>query len=57
MARYRYRTAALLGRWRSTPEEAAADAVRARQAKREEGSDSLQWLVPGEIEEEHSAAA
>ena len=45
---YRYRTRALLGRWRATREEAAADAVNARLARIEDGA--FVWKVPGEIE-------
>lgn len=51
MARFRYRTPALTGRWRETRAAAAEDAVRAGQALREAGDDGeLRWLVPGEIE-------
>ncbi len=57
MALYRYRTCAILGPWRHSPEEAAADAVKARQAKWTEGGERLDWLVPGEIEMERRAAA
>ena len=57
MARYRYRTCAILGPWRLTPQEAEADAVKARQAKWTDSADSLVWLVPGEIEKEQRAAA
>ena len=57
MARYRYRTCAILGPWRLTLQEAEADAVKARQAKWTDNGDSLVWLVPGEIEKEQRAAA
>jgi hypothetical protein len=57
MARYRYRTCAILGQWRATLEEAAADAVKARQARWDEGGEMLRWLVPGEIEKEQREAA
>lgn len=57
MARYRYRTCAILGPWRQSPEEAKADAVKARQARYDEDKVTLHWLVPGEIETEHQAAA
>ena len=57
MARYRYRTCAILGPWRLTPQDAEADAVKARQAKWSDSGDSLVWLVPGEIEREQRAAA
>lgn len=50
MDRYRYRTGALVGPWRDTPFEAAEDAIRARQAKREAQGEPLRWLVCGEIE-------
>ena len=58
MVRYRYRTAALTGRWRDTPRAAEHDAVKAKQAlmdAREPGG--LRWLVPGEIEEDASGSA
>ena len=57
MARYRYRTCAILGPWRLTSQEAEADAVKARQAKWSDSGDSVVWLVPGEIESEQRAAA
>ena len=57
MALYRYRTCAILGPWRRSREEAVADAVKARQAKWDEGDGRLDWLVPGEIEMERRAAA
>ena len=51
MARYRYRTQALAGRWRDSRIDAMRDAVKARQAMPDEGApDGLKWLVPGEIE-------
>ena len=56
MPRYRYRTPAIVGPWRSSREEAAADAVNARQALHDESGD-LRWLVPGDLEEEQKAAA
>ena len=49
MERYRYRTAALLGPWRASPEEAVADAVRAGQAFRD-ADRRLAWRVSGSIE-------
>ena len=56
--RYRYRTAALAGRWRDSREEAVRDAVKARQALADEGTtDGLRWLVAGGIEEVESADA
>ena len=51
MARFRYRTPVLTGRWRDSREAALRDAVKANQAQedaREPGG--LRWLVPGEIE-------
>jgi hypothetical protein len=51
MMQHRYRTAALLGRWHSTREEACRDALRAGIARIDEsGSKKLNWVVPGEIE-------
>jgi hypothetical protein len=41
--RYRYRTAALLGPWQTSAEQACADAIRARQAYRDEDG-LLIWL-------------
>ncbi len=51
MARYRYRTVALTGRWRDSPRAARRDAVHAKQAV-EEAPGSFRWLVPGDIEME-----
>ena len=49
---YRYRTPALVGPWRKTARQAVLDALRARQARRDESdSHALRWLVPGRIEE------
>jgi hypothetical protein len=50
MTRYRYRTPALVGPWRSTSRQAARDAIRSKQARAGEADESLIWLVPGEIE-------
>jgi hypothetical protein len=56
--RYRYRTAALAGRWRDSREEAMRDAVNARQALADEGAaDGLRWLVKGEVEEAETVDA
>jgi len=56
--RYRYRTAALAGRWRDSREDAVRDAVKARQAlAADDVADGLRWLVAGEIEEVESPAA
>ena len=53
LARFRYRTSALTGRWRETRAAASADAVRAGQALPDaRGEHGLRWLVPGEIEDE-----
>lgn len=53
LARFRYRTSALTGRWRDTRAAAAADAVRAGQALPDaRGEQGLRWLVPGVIEDE-----
>jgi hypothetical protein len=49
--RYRYRTPALTGPWRESPDDAARDAVKAKQAEYvDEPSAGLKWTVPGEIE-------
>jgi hypothetical protein len=59
-SRYRYRTAALTGRWRDSRAAAEEDAVRAKQAVAEgesEGDGGLRWLVPGEIEAQENDAA
>ena len=49
---YRYRTPALVGPWRKTARQAELDAMRARQARRDERDrHSVLWLVPGQIEE------
>lgn len=56
--RYRYRTAALAGRWRDSREDAVRDAVKAHQALAHDSvADGLRWLVAGEIEEVESPAA
>ena len=52
MPSFRYRTALLLGPWRSSPEDALEDAVRRGVARRVRGSaDAVEWLFPGEIEQ------
>ena len=53
MPSYRYRTATLLGAWRSTAEAAMQDAIRARQARRDEQGNGWHWVVPGSIEQGH----
>lgn len=53
MARYRYRTPAVAGRWRDSREDAARDAVVAKQASFDDSlPGGLRWIVPGTIEEE-----
>jgi hypothetical protein len=53
---YRYRTAALAGRWRATRAEAARDAITSKQADpAPDQPDGLEWRVPGEIEEKVEA--
>jgi hypothetical protein len=48
---YRYRTPALTGPWRESPEDAVGDAVRAKQAQPDQDQPSgVKWIVPGEIE-------
>ena len=52
MRRYRYRTSALAGPWRSSPEAALRDAIAARQVRYDEDAAAgLKWVVPGEIEQ------
>ncbi|MGZ8337141.1 MAG: hypothetical protein ACXWUP_02925 [Allosphingosinicella sp.] len=46
---FRYRTAALVGPWRSCPDEALADALRAQQVRLDD-SGRVDWLVTGAIE-------
>ncbi len=49
---YRYRTPALVGPWRKTETQALRDAMRARQAMRDERDRrAVRWLVPGQIEQ------
>lgn len=53
MARYRYRTRALIGPWRRSRDEAVLDAVGAKQALLEQRDPlRVRWVVPGDIEEE-----
>ena len=55
MRRYRYRTPALTGPWRESPDAAVRDAVRAKQAQiDEEQPAGVQWIVPGQIEERNN---
>jgi hypothetical protein len=54
MARYRYVTPALHGRWWSTRDEALADALRARQARRTDCDQSkVELLDYVKVEEDH----
>lgn len=49
---YRYRTPALVGPWRKSARQAELDALRARQARRDDRDrQAMLWLVPGRIEE------
>ncbi|MEA3013802.1 MAG: hypothetical protein QOD42_2347 [Sphingomonadales bacterium] len=49
--RYRYRTAAVIGPWRETPEAALRDAVKAGQAVVDEDEPGgVRWKLPGTIE-------
>lgn len=50
MPSYRYRTAALLGAWRSSPASAMKDAVRAKQASPVGIGAAWHWRVAGSIE-------
>ncbi len=53
MARFRYRTRALIGPWRGSREEAILDAVGAKQALLEHREPlRIRWVVPGDIEEQ-----
>ena len=57
MARYRYRTTVLTGRWRDSRDAALRDAIAANQALEDAGSSGgVRWLVPGEIEEDESGS-
>ncbi len=53
LPRYRYRTRALIGPWRSSRDEAVLDAIGAKQALLEQRDPlRVRWVVPGDIEEE-----
>ena len=55
MRRYRYRTPALTGPWRDSPDDALRDAVKAKQAQLDPDAPSgVRWIVPGEIEARNS---
>lgn len=57
VSRFRYRTVALTGPWRDTRQEAMRDAAKAKQAViDDEEPGSIEWIVPGRIEERHGAA-
>jgi len=51
MNSFRYSTKTLLGPWRNTADAAVQDAIRAKQARRDEQGDGWHWVVPGSIEE------
>lgn len=58
MAHYRYVTATIVGRWHATRDEARHDALRAGLARPDKSqSDSLAWIVPGEIETDRAEEA
>ena len=57
MAQHRFRTSALIGEWRATYKLACEDALRARQARRDEyARNRVIWMVPGEIETDRRPA-
>ena len=56
MNSFRYHTKTLLGPWRSSVEAAVQDAIRAKQARRDEEGEGWHWVVPGAIEERQEAA-
>ena len=51
MSSFRYRTKTLLGTWRETFDAAVQDAIRAKQAREEEGGPGWHWVIDGMIEE------
>jgi hypothetical protein len=55
MNSFRYRTATLLGPWRNTADAAVRDAIRAKQACRDEDGVGWRWVLPGSIEERQEA--
>jgi hypothetical protein len=55
MHAFRYSTKTLLGPWRTTAEAAVQDAIRAKQARRDEEGDGWHWVVPGSIDERREA--
>jgi len=46
---YRYRTPALVGEWRTSAEQACEDAIRARQADRDDDG-SVKWRASARLE-------
>jgi hypothetical protein len=53
LARFRYRTAAIVGPWRKAREAAVQDAVKAGQARIDDSQpDGVRWAAPGTIEED-----
>ena len=58
LPRYRYRTRALVGPWRSSRSQAFEDAVRAKQATADQHEPlGFRWIVPGQIDEEKDEGA
>jgi hypothetical protein len=56
LARFRYRTPVLTGRWRDSRGAALRDAIKAHQAVYDsKARDGVHWLVPGDIEEEQAS--
>lgn len=55
MNSFRYRTKTLLGPWRTNEDAAVQDAIRAKQARRDEEGEGWHWVVPGAIEEREEA--
>jgi hypothetical protein len=57
MNSFRYRTKTLLGPWRATFDAAVQDAIRAKQARRDEDGTGWHWIIEGTIEERTDAAS
>jgi hypothetical protein len=56
--RYRYRTSVLTGPWRDVEDDAARDAIKAKQAIADDDQPAgIRWIVPGQIEERISEKA
>ena len=56
--RYRYRTSVLTGPWRDVEDDAARDAIKAKQAIADDDQPTgIKWIVPGQIEERISEKA